>query len=114
MDRLDQYVEQVLLPAYTRGVERRKNNQYHALRGRAYYYRKQGDHTKATELDKQRRQMPERDPNDPEYRRLRYLRYADDFCLGFAGPKVEAEQIKAALKDFLQESLKLELLLTSA
>ena len=53
--------------------------------------------------------MPERDPNDQEYRRLRYLRYADDFCLGFAGPKVEAEQIKAQLKDFLHETLKLEL-----
>jgi hypothetical protein len=109
LDRLDQYVEQVLLPAYTRGTKRQRNKQYNALRVRAQYYWKQGDRAKAAELQKQARRLPERDPNDQEYRRLRYLRYADDFCLGFAGPKVEAEQIKAQLKDFLHETLKLEL-----
>jgi hypothetical protein len=61
------------------------------------------------ELRKQRQRLPERDPLDPDYRRLRYVRYADDFCLGFAGPKEEAEQIKQRLKTFLQEHLKLEL-----
>ena len=35
--------------------------------------------------------------HDPGYRRLRYIRYADDHLLGFAGPKAEAEQIKARL-----------------
>ena len=109
LDRLDKYVEEVLIPTYTRGKQRRRNRQYNTLRVRAQYYRKQGNRTKAAELDKQRRQLPERDPNDPEYRRLRYIRYADDFCLGFAGPKAEAEQIKLDLKHFLQETLKLEL-----
>jgi hypothetical protein len=50
-----------------------------------------------------------RDPNDPGYRRLRYCRYADDWLLGFTGPKREAEQIKADLGQFLREQLKLEL-----
>ena len=39
---------------------------------------------------------PARILDDPGYRRLRYVRYADDTLLGFAGPKAEAEEIKAA------------------
>jgi hypothetical protein len=46
---------------------------------------------------------------DPDYRRLRYIRYADDFLLGFAGPREEAEMIKERIRDFLRDSLKLEL-----
>ena len=46
---------------------------------------------------------------DPGYRRLRYMRYADDHLLGFTGPKAEAEQIKAKLATFLRETLGLEL-----
>ena len=54
-------------------------------------------------------QLSSGDPHDPDYRRLRYVRYADDFVLGFIGPKAEAEQIKESLATFLCESLKLEL-----
>ena len=49
------------------------------------------------------------DPLDPDYRRLRYIRYADDFLLGLDGPKEEAEEIKGRLRDFLRDHLKLEL-----
>jgi hypothetical protein len=55
------------------------------------------------------RAVPSLDPVDPGYRRLRYLRYADDQLLGFTGPKAEAEQIKAELARFLRETLALEL-----
>ncbi len=53
--------------------------------------------------------MPSVQPDDPGYRRLRYIRYADDHLLGFTGPKAEAEQIKQRLAQFLREDLKLEL-----
>src|SRR5256885_6793023 len=53
--------------------------------------------------------MPSRDPQDPNYRRLRYIRYADDWLLGFTGPKREAEQIKDATGAFLHNQLHLEL-----
>ena len=47
--------------------------------------------------------------HDPDVRRLRYVRYADDFLLGFIGPKSEAEEIKQQLRDFLRDELTLEL-----
>ena len=48
-------------------------------------------------------------PRDPNFRRLRYARYADDFLLCFAGPKEEAEEIREQLRVFLRDTLKLEL-----
>ena len=35
--------------------------------------------------------------------------YADDFVLGFIGPKAEAEKIKESLATFLRDTLKLDL-----
>ena len=57
----------------------------------------------------QRRQLPSQDTQDPDFRRLKYCRYADDFILGFIGPKSEAEEIKAAISTFLREELHLEM-----
>lgn len=50
---------------------------------------------------------PSRDPNDVNFRRLYYVRYADDFLLGFCGTKEEAESIKVELVSFLQKELEL-------
>lgn len=61
------------------------------------------------ELRQRLRRLPSTDPHDPAYRRLRYVRYADDTLFGLAGPKAEAEEIKARLAQFLREDLKLEL-----
>ena len=71
--------------------------------------RRRGDRAAARDLHKQRRSAPHGDPMDPGYRRLRYIRYADDHLLGFTGPKAEAEEIKARLAEFLRETLGLEL-----
>ncbi len=109
LDRLDKYVENMLIPAHTDGSDRRDNREYTRLLKQAAYQRKRGNHAKALQLRKQMQQLPSRDPYDPSYRRLRYVRYADDFVLGFIGPKAEAEQIKESLETFLRDSLKLEL-----
>ena len=109
LDRLDKFVENVLIPAHTRGTDRRDNREYTRLRNRMVYHRKMGHHSLAAELRKQMQQLPSRDPHDPDYRRLRYVRYADDFVLGFIGPKAEARQVKESLETFLRDSLKLEL-----
>ncbi|HOJ09539.1 MAG TPA: reverse transcriptase domain-containing protein [Clostridiales bacterium] len=53
--------------------------------------------------------MPTKDPMDSNYRRLQYLRYADDWICGVIGSKEDAEMIKADVKKYLSEELKLEL-----
>lgn len=73
------------------------------------YLRKKGAKAEAAKLRKQCRAMPSINTQDPDYRRLRYIRYADDILLGFCGPLSEAETIKQQLGEFLRDHLKLEL-----
>ena len=109
LDRLDRFVEETLIPVYTRGERRKTYSPYVALTQAASAARRSGDLEAARQYSKQAQTLPSRDPNDPDFRRLRYLRYADDFLLGFVGPKAEAEAIKAQLAAFLRDELKLEL-----
>jgi group II intron reverse transcriptase/maturase len=109
LDRFDQYVEQRLLPEYNHGRRRRTNRAYQLLEYAIARARRRGDRAEAHRLTLWRRQFPSQDPDDPDYRRLRYVRYCDDWLLGFAGPKHEAEQIKSRIAAFLREELKLEL-----
>jgi group II intron reverse transcriptase/maturase len=109
LHKLDEFVERELIPQYTRGSCRRGNPEYHRIEGRLWWARQRGDRERARDLAKQMRTLPSKDPADPSYRRLHYIRYADDHLLGFAGPKAEAGQIKAKLAVFLRETLHLEL-----
>jgi group II intron reverse transcriptase/maturase len=109
LHELDAYIEDVLIPPYTRGTRRAPNLEYCRL---GYYIktaRQAGDTERVKELEQQRRQLPSQDVQDPNFRRLQYLRYADDFILSFIGPKSEAEQIKAAIGAFLHDQLHLEM-----
>jgi group II intron reverse transcriptase/maturase len=109
LDKLDKFVEQELIPQYTRGARRRPSPEYSRVQSRMRRARTRGDRAAARDLQKQLRTLPRDDPMDPGYRRLKYLRYADDHILGFIGPKAEAEEIKARLATFLRETLGLEL-----
>jgi group II intron reverse transcriptase/maturase len=109
LDKLDKFVEQVLIPQYTKGTKRKANTAYEQLMHRASYLARTGRKAEAHQVRKQAQKLPSIDPQDPDYRRLRYCRYADDFLLGFIGPKEEAEEIKQRLKTFLREDLQLEL-----
>jgi group II intron reverse transcriptase/maturase len=109
LDRLDKFVETALMPGYTRGVLRSPNPEYNRVRSALHRARNRGDHVAVRALRKQQRSLPSADPIDPGYRRLHYVRYADDILLGFAGPKAEAEEIKRRLAQFLRDDLKLEL-----
>ena len=109
LDKLDTFVETVLIPKYTKGAGRERNPVYRKLVSQAHERYKQGRSKEAQELRKQFQQMPSQNPNDPNFRRLRYCRYADDFLLGFVGPKAEAEEIKQQIKTFLLDELHLEL-----
>jgi group II intron reverse transcriptase/maturase len=109
LDRLDKYIETNLLPAHNRGHRRRPYRPYMRLWQRACRLEQRGEREAGRVLRKQMKTLPSRDPDDPGYRRLHYCRYADDWLLGFTGPRREAEQIKADIGRFLREELKLEL-----
>jgi group II intron reverse transcriptase/maturase len=109
LDRFDKWVEKQLLPTHNRGARRKPNIEQRTLRDQARYLRRKGRYQQATHLRKTAQRMPSVDPQDSEYRRLRYVRYADDFLLGFAGPRSEVEAIKQQVAEFLRETLKLDL-----
>jgi group II intron reverse transcriptase/maturase len=109
LDRLDTFIETILIPEYNRGALRKHNPEYQRVRWAVTRARHRGDDAAVRELRKRQRSLPSLDPRDPGYRRLRYVRYADDILLGFTGPKAEAEEIKRRLAQFLHENLALEL-----
>jgi group II intron reverse transcriptase/maturase len=109
LNRLDRFVEKTLLPTFNRGNQRRTNPAYKARLNAARRAGDRGDHERAKSLRQQAQAMPSRDPNDPDFRRLKYVRYADDTLLGFSGPRSEAEAIKRQISTFLRDKLRLEL-----
>src|ERR1700758_418931 len=108
LDKLDKFVEQELIPRYTRGASRKRKPEYMRARPRREKARRHGDRAAARDLLRQMRALPSVDPMDPGYRRLRYSRYADDHILGFTGPKAETEAIKDQLSTFLRDELALD------
>ncbi len=109
LDVFDQFVETTLLPMFTRGTGRKANPAYNRVGHAIEKLRKKKDTSNVQALIQQRRTLPAGDPHDPNYRRLRYTRYADDFLLGVVGTRDEAQTIKAMIREFLRETLKLEL-----
>jgi len=54
-------------------------------------------------------ELPSVDLMDPNYRRLRYVRYADDFIVGVTGSHADAMTILNSMNMWLKDNLKLEL-----
>ena len=102
LNELDTFVEQTLIPQYTRGDRRQRNPAYARLQANKLNARKARHRERYRTLHQSQRQTPSVVPNDPNYRRLRYCRYADDFLLGFVGTRQEADAIKRQVGDFLQ------------
>jgi retron-type reverse transcriptase len=101
LNELDTYIETTLIPQYTKGKRRRANPEYNKLCQAIYKAKAQEDYDLYRKLIKERRTLPSKLTHDPQYRRLRYCRYADDMLLGFTGPKAEAIEIKEKISNFL-------------
>lgn len=63
--------------------------------------------TEQKRLRKEYQQFPAHAPQDEGYKRIQYVRYADDFLIGIIGSKVDAEKVKADISAFLSTKLKL-------
>lgn len=64
---------------------------------------------KIAEIQREKYQTPYSDPMDNDFKRLQYIRYADDFIIGIVGSKEDAKSLKSKITEYLQNSLKLEL-----
>jgi group II intron reverse transcriptase/maturase len=103
LHELDVFVEDHLVPKWTTGKERRRNPEYKQYERAIKKAALSGNKQLVRKLKAERRQVSSTLREDPQYRRLRYIRYADDFILGFNGSYQEAEEIKEAIKDKLTD-----------
>lgn len=63
----------------------------------------------ADELEKKLRTLSSVIMDDSEFKRMRYVRYADDFLIGVTGSKNEAKKIMKEVVDFVETELHLEI-----
>jgi group II intron reverse transcriptase/maturase len=98
---------------FNRGKERKLRSEYRKLnaqvRKEKQKARATGKWTRYKTLKQQMFQTDASEPIDPEYRRMYYVRYADDFLVGINGDKTEAEAMKNWLAGYLSSELHLEL-----
>lgn len=121
LHELDHFM-QTMRAGFDKGRKRRPFPRYMALQWRVLSLRRKIDRCRAegaeqAEIDaalakikvinKERRKVPSVDPMDPNFKRLRYCRYADDFLIGVIGSKREARAIMASVERFLTETLRL-------
>ena len=98
-------------PAYKKPLDVRRGKQEWLKRNEAKISEEKRREVMAQiqELNSQLRSIPYSDPMDTEYRRVVYVRYADDFLIGVIGSKEDAQHVKEQVKAFAENVLKLEL-----
>lgn len=112
LNELDQAI-QAKIAMVNKGKTRKVNGEYHrvnvAVSKAKQKARQTGDWKKYQALRKRMLNLQPADPQDPEYRRMYYTRYADDFLVGVIGSQADAIELKAWLKEYLRNELQLEL-----
>ncbi|MBK5424287.1 reverse transcriptase/maturase family protein [Bacillus sp. TH30] len=122
LNELDKYIEEYT-SIFNKGDKRRHNLTYHNLASKITYHKhknkrewsnlnKETRAVRANELKELYKKLIKHDSKDlfdPNYRRMKYVRYADDFLIGVIASKEEVEEIKKDLTIFLADKLKLEL-----
>jgi len=98
---------------FNRGRKRQGRHEYWRIcdrRKRAKQEARQtGDWTTYKALTQRMLETQASDPQDPQFRRMYYCRYADDFLVGVVGSKEDAEAVREWLSAFLKHELQLEL-----
>ncbi|GAE92247.1 DNA polymerase [Gracilibacillus boraciitolerans JCM 21714] len=123
LNKLDEFVEQVLIPKYeTNKKKRQMNPSYNRINGKMVRLSKKIEvlpsdsppqrkelieEYKALEIERRNHKVV--NEMDSEFIRVKYVRYADDFVIGVIGSKELTEQIKQEVAEFLTNKLKLTL-----
>lgn len=119
LDKLDRYMEE-LKKRFDKGtarsvypetyeLEKKRGVLAKKLRNAAIDEERQTLLKKIREIDRRKLTMPYSDPFDTSFKRLQYVRYADDFLVGVIGSKEDASAIKEQIKVFIADTLRLEL-----
>ena len=125
LHEFDEFMEQNK-QEFDQGKARRRSPAWQKATNHICYYRKRIDalkgdtnperrtrqawyEQKIRELSKTQKRLTASDPLDPTYRRLFYVRYADDFLIGIIGSKQEAARLFREVKTFLNTTLKLDI-----
>lgn len=109
LDKLDRFMENII-KMDTTGSYRRQNPDYAKAR---YQYKKAvsngSDPKTIKHLKDEMKNLPSSDRHDPNFRRVKYVRYADDFQIGLIASKAYAVNMKQKIKEFLKNELCLRL-----
>lgn len=119
LDQFDKYMAELKL-RFDKGRTRAMNPEYVRLSSRRHALSRKLRNTadaneraiileKIRELDRVHKSMPCKDPMDAGFRRLQYVRYADDFIIGVIGSKADAQAVKLEIGSYIADCLKLEL-----
>ena len=119
LDKFDKYIKEYAAK-FRKGDRRSINPEYWRLNNKKNWLKQKLQKTsdeqmrksylyEIAQLSKQMLSTPHKDAMDADFRRLQYVRYADDFLISVIGSKSECETIKADITQFMREQLKLEL-----
>lgn len=121
LNELDEFVQNL---NYNKGKKRTINLEYNRISNQKKRLRKRiknliergttnslisSEQEKLTELSRKQKSIPSHNLQEPDYRRLFYCRYADDWLIGLISPKEEAKLIRDKIEQFLKHKLNLEL-----
>ena len=119
LDKLDKFMKEYT-EKFDKGKERKRTKQVVSLEGKRHRILKKlkvvKDKNERSELIRQYKayqkeglQYSDGDEMDMNYRKLKYVRYADDFLIGISGSREDCEEIKEILREFLSTQYHLEL-----
>ena len=119
LDKFDKYIKEYAAK-FRKGDRRSINPEYWRLNNKKNRLKQKLQKTsdeqmrknylyEIAQLSKQMLSTPHKDAMDADFRRMQYVRYADDFLISVIGSKAECETIKADITQFMREQLKLEL-----
>ena len=119
LDQFDKYMKEYA-EKFDKGDARKRNNEYYRLNTWMCNLKKRINSVEDTDeradmireyqnMRKEKFSMSPTEPMDENYRRLQYVRYADDFLIGVIGSKADCVKMKADIAKFMSERLHLEL-----
>ncbi|GHV51568.1 maturase [Bacteroidia bacterium] len=119
LGKLDKYMQEYILafnigdkrkrnPEYKR-VASRKNKRVKKLKNETGKQKKEALREEINQLHYEMQQLPATLDMDENFKRMGYVRYADDFLIGVIGNKEDCVKAKEDIKNYLRSTLELEL-----